>query len=396
MDASAFLPNDEGLQWSVDALFTDFTSEGLADLPDDLPESGSGGLSALESLAPAVLGHGRDLAAPGFFAHMDPPTPWVTWAASMWTASRNQNLLHPDTAPMARDIEAQVVRWLAPIFEMSGGHLTPGSTVANLTALWAAREAGATDVVASSSAHLSIRKSAHILAMPFRAVDHWSDPGDLSSSVAVVTAGTTSTGEVEPLDAAADARWRHVDAAWAGPLRLSEQHGHLLDGVDSFDSVSVSAHKWLFQPKESAMVLFADHEAAHDSISVDGEYLAVPNVGVLGSHGATATPLLATLLAYGRRGLAAMIDRGMALADELYELVESSDDFTTRSRPHTGVLCWRHNTTEASTLQARLSDDTFVSTTTIEGEQWLRSVAANPMADPATVFAAARQAADHS
>ena len=396
MDASAFLPNDEGLQWSVDALFTDFTSEGLADLPDDLPESGSGGLSALESLAPAVLGHGRDLAAPGFFAHMDPPTPWVTWAASMWTASRNQNLLHPDTAPMARDIEAQVVRWLAPIFEMSGGHLTPGSTVANLTALWAAREAGATDVVASSSAHLSIRKSAHILAMPFRAVDHWSDPGDLSSSVAVVTAGTTSTGEVEPLDAAADARWRHVDAAWAGPLRLSEQHGHLLDGVDSFDSVSVSAHKWLFQPKESAMVLFADHEAAHHSISVDGAYLAVPNVGVLGSHGATATPLLATLLAYGRTGLAAMIDRGMGLADELYELIEASNDFTPRSRPHTGVLCWRHDTVEAGALQTHLPADVFVSTTTVEGEQWLRSVAANPMADPSAVVAAARRAAARS
>ena len=119
----------------------------------------------------------------------------------------------------------------------------------------------------------------------------------------------------------------------------------------------------------------------------------MPNVGVLGSHGATATPLLATLLAYGRNGLAAMIDKGMELADELYELVEVSKDFTARSAPHTGVLCWRHNAVTPADLQAQLPRDTFISTTTVDGEPWLRSVAANPMANPVAVLNAARAAA---
>ena len=98
----------------------------------------------------------------------------------------------------------------------------------------------------------------------------------------MITAGTTSTGEIEALDAASDARWRHIDAAWSGPLRLSDRYRHLLDGIEKADSVAISAHKWLFQPKESAFVLFADHESAHKTISVEGAYLSVPNIGVLG------------------------------------------------------------------------------------------------------------------
>ena len=43
-----------------------------------------------------------------------------------WNASLNQNLLHPDVAPVARDVEAQAIDWLAPHFGMGGGHMTPG------------------------------------------------------------------------------------------------------------------------------------------------------------------------------------------------------------------------------------------------------------------------------
>jgi L-2,4-diaminobutyrate decarboxylase len=394
MDESAFRPNEAGLHWAVSALFDDFANLDVYELPDTLPNEGMGPEDALAKLAPSILGQGRDLSAPGFFAHMDPPTPWVTWAASLWTASRNQNLLHPDTAPHAREMEHLVIGWLAPYFGQSGGHLTPGSTVANLTAVWAAREIGAENVVAGVGAHLSVRKAAHLLGMPFRVIENWSDPGDVSASVVVLTAGTTSTGEIEPLEAAPDALWRHADAAWSGPLRLSQQHSHLLDGIDDFDSVAVSAHKWLFQPKESALILFADHESAHESISVDGAYLAVPNVGVLGSHGATAAPLLATLLAYGRSGIARMLDQSMELANRLHDLAEASDDFVVRSRPHTGVLCWRHRTVAPNTIKRHLPDDALISMTTVDGEPWLRSVAANPLASPEYVLRAARTAAE--
>lgn len=383
-DSSAFAGDAAGLSEAIDLLLaSDFPAAGS--LPAAMPEVGLGPVEAMRQLATPVLGEAQGLGDPGFFAHMDPPTPWITWAMHLWTASRNQNLLHPDTAPVARDIEARVVDWLRPSFGMTGGHMTPGSTMSNLTALWAAREAGATTVVATVNAHLSAGKGAHLLGMNFRTVDDWSSPGDLTDCVAIITAGTTSTGEIEPLDAAADARWRHVDAAWAGPLVLSQRHRHLLAGIERADSVSVSAHKWLFQPKESALVFFADADAAHRSVSFGADYLAVPNVGLLGSHGAAAVPLLATLLAYGSEGIASWIDRSMDLVRELAELVDAHPLLQARTAPQAGVLNWRRLEHDAREVQRLLPPGVFVSTTTIDGEPWLRSVGANPMADPQRV-----------
>jgi L-2,4-diaminobutyrate decarboxylase len=56
-----------------------------------MPEIGLGGEAALELLAPYVLGGAAPLGSSHSFAHMDPPTPWVTWAATLWNASLNQN-----------------------------------------------------------------------------------------------------------------------------------------------------------------------------------------------------------------------------------------------------------------------------------------------------------------
>ena len=128
------------------------------------PDAGLGQTIAAGETAALTLDQAQDFAAEGWFAHMDPPTPWVTWAAQAWTAAMNQNLLHPDTGSVGKEIEAKVVDALAPHFGMDGGHMVPGSTLANLTALWAAREiAGVDEVVASELAHLSVAKAAHIL-----------------------------------------------------------------------------------------------------------------------------------------------------------------------------------------------------------------------------------------
>ncbi len=127
----------------------------LERLPEALPEHGVGALLALERLAGPALGQVSRLDHPGFFAHMDPPTPWMTWVAAAWAAAVNQNLLHPDTAPAARQLEQLVINWMAPAFGMGGGHMLPGSTLANLTGLWAGRElTGARRVVASAAAHV--------------------------------------------------------------------------------------------------------------------------------------------------------------------------------------------------------------------------------------------------
>ena len=384
----SFAVDADGLAAALAALARDYSSADPGKLPDGLPETGLGEGAALERLAPLVLGAAAPLDAPTAFAHMDPPTPWISWAAWLWNARLNQNLLHPATSPFARQAEVLLVDWLTPFFGMAGGHMTPGSSIANLTALWAARDvAGVRRVVASPSSHLSIAKSARILGLayetgPLDAHDRLVTDalGDLADACLVLTAGTTGTGAVDPLAPGVNPAWTHVDAAWAGPLRLSDRYRDILSGVEAADSVAVSAHKWFFQPKESAFVLFRDAKRANEAISFGGAYLAVPNVGVQGSHGAMAIPLLATLLAWGRAGVAARIETCMANAAELAAAVEASQDFQLFQPPETGVVVFRPTSGDVAALADRLMPTT-ASTTAIGGETWLRCVAANPNAD---------------
>jgi L-2,4-diaminobutyrate decarboxylase len=176
------------------------------------------------------------------------------------------------------------------------------------------------------------------------------------------------------------AAWTHVDAAWAGPLRLSK-HAQRLAGIESADSVAVSAHKWLFQPKESALVLFRHVEKAHAAISFGAAYLAVPNVGVLGSHGATAVPLLATLVAWGRRGISARIEHCMDLADHLAAFIKGDPRLVLYAEPQTGIVVWRPSDTETFDKVLQQLPAGAASTTTIAGQRWFRNVAANPNAN---------------
>lgn len=394
-----FRPNPDALHRAVDTLLAAVSGTGsphahaIVDL-GAWPTTGIGESGALQALSGPALHEVSRLDHPGFFAHMDPPTPWPTWVTAMWSAAFNQNLLHPDSAPSARVVEQQVIAWLAPAFGMSGGHLVPGSTIANLTALWAAREvAGVDRVVCSTAAHLSVAKAAHLLGLELVEVGVDASgrlrmdllPDDLSDCAVVLIAGTVGCGAVDPM-VPLDAAWVHVDAAWGGPLRLSS-HSALLDGIEHADSVGFSAHKWLFQPKESAVVLFADSARAHAALTFGGSYLSAPNVGLLGSHGAAAAFALAvTLLAWGRDGVAAQIDECMDASVSLAEEVVAAGLDLWRA-PVAGVVNWRVPGVDPLAIQSEVVN-AWVSTTVIDGQRWLRSVAANPNADPAAVVRA--------
>ena len=165
----SFLP-DTGLEAAIELLREVPSKRKI--LPEDFPESGFGELVTLELLAPYVLGGAAKLDDPKYFAHMDPPTPWITWATSLWNARLNQNLLHHETGPFALEAEKRIINWLAPYFGMEGGHMCSGSTLANLTALWAARESGGVEkIVASDTAHLSIVKASKILGLPIEIIE---------------------------------------------------------------------------------------------------------------------------------------------------------------------------------------------------------------------------------
>lgn len=391
---------DAGLENALDLLRQPTAQQ--QPLPKSLAAQGIGEEAALSLLAPYVFGEASYLDSPTASAHMDPPTPWITWATSLWNARLNQNLLHPATAPFARQAEELVMAWLAPWFGMQGGHMCSGSTLANLTALWAARDAGQVEqIIASTSAHISIAKAANILGLPYKQVAtnamgqidpaKVSELGDISNACLVLTAGTTATGVIDNLALVGKAKWTHIDAAWAGPLCLSDKYSGLLAGMEQADSVAVSAHKWLFQPKDSALVMFRQPELANSAISFGGGYLAAPNIGVQGSRGAAAISLLATLLAWGKGGLAQRIEQTMSMSHTLAEALQQEEEIILLAMPTTGVTVFRPKNISTEEFYQRLPAG-MLSTCIVEGEHWLRSVAANPMADMDKIIDAIRKA----
>jgi L-2,4-diaminobutyrate decarboxylase len=361
----------------------------LDDFPASFPMSGLPDEAVFNWFKDQIDSKSAALGAKTAFAHMDPPTPDIAARLVGLNAQFNQNLLHPDLSPFATVAERRVVDWLAPAFGMATGHMCGGSTLANLTALWCAREAGAKRVFASLESHISIAKSAHILGMTFTAVPvtpfgqlDRSQMPDAADAAVVLTAGTTGRGVIDdltPLTAA----WVHVDAAWAGPL-IFTRYADRLAGIEHANSVAVSAHKWLYQPKDSALVLFAD-PAAQEAVSFGGDYLATPNVGVQGSRGAAAIPLLATLLAWGQTGLAARIEKSMADAEALADHLAQDSRTDLKRYPETGVVNWRPTARHVGDVLAQLGSTS--SQTKIDGAVWLRQVAANPNADIAKIWA---------
>jgi len=223
---------------------------------EPIQAEGSGALATLSELAPLVVGTAAQLGHPGYFAHMDPPTPSIAQAGALWSAMLNQNLLHADTAPVAKKVEAAVVNWFAPCVGMTGGHMVPGSSLANLTALWTAREVRGVSILGLEFVECPV-DGQRLAALP-------DDLGPLDNAALVLTAGTTSTGSIDDLSLG-DPAWLHVDAAWAGPLRLSNLHADVLAGIDRADSVVVSAHKWLYQPKESALGVRREDRGGHEA-----------------------------------------------------------------------------------------------------------------------------------
>ena len=381
----SFIPA-EGLEQAVNLLRQRNFEANV--LPRDLSAEGLGEEKTLDVLAFHVLGRAAALDHPLAFAHMDPPTPWITWATSLWNSRLNQNLLHPSISPFASEAEKIVMSWITPFFGMNGGHMCSGSTVANLTALWAARDVGKVKkIVASKDAHLSIQKSAQILGLPFECIktdevgriDRRS-LGDITDAALVLTAGTTAAGAIDPLDLASHAGWSHIDAAWAGPLRMTREYGYLLDGIEMADSVAVSAHKWFYQPKDSALIMFRSPRDCDQALSLSSDYLAKPNTGLQGSRGAAAISLLATLLAWGSNGITERVCRSMRHSENFAGKIDDDERLILWAEPKTGIVLFRPKFLSVGDCQQRLPKNMF-SICKVDGQDWLRAVAVNPMLD---------------
>jgi len=259
-----------------------------------LPEQGLGA-AALDDIE-SVLTHSRPC-GPAFFGYVLGSGEPVAAVADLVASVLNQNVTAWRSGPAAVTIERTVVRWLAEALGCKGfaGSFTGGGSMANLMALAMARGPHtAGTLYASAEAHMSIPKAAALLGLghdavrtvavdaSFRMVPEALDRAirdDLAAGkrpIAVIaTAGTVSTGSIDPLDALADVArthglWFHVDGAYGALAALAVPES--FRGLDRADSISIDPHKWLYQPLDCGCLLYRDPERARAAFSHTGDY----------------------------------------------------------------------------------------------------------------------------
>ena len=223
-------------------------------------------------------------------------------AAEAVIAATNQSLDSWDQAPAATHLERRIIGWLGELYglgDRADGVFTSGGTQSNLMGLLLARDHAAARarlrhrarrrqrcraalrIVASSTAHFSVRKSARSSASgtarssgsPRRrtagSIPRGSrrscatSPPRLIPMALVATAGTTDLGAIDPLEplgaiARRHGAWLHVDAAVGGALALSDRERGRLDGIAAADSLTVDFHKLWFQPISCGAFLVRD------------------------------------------------------------------------------------------------------------------------------------------
>ncbi|HZJ54128.1 MAG TPA: pyridoxal-dependent decarboxylase, partial [Myxococcaceae bacterium] len=268
-----------------------------------LPEDGLGP-AALDALT-RVVALSRP-PGPRFFGYVLGSGEPVAALADLLASVLNQNVTAWRSAPAAVTVERVVVRWLAEAVGCPGfvGSLTGGGSAANLMALAMARESRAPAnaggvhpggvIYASSEVHMSVPRAAALLGLGHSAVRHVPvdasfrmDVGELERAVeqdilagrrpiaVVASAGTVNTGAIDPLRSIADVArrqrlWMHVDGAYGGLAALAVPEA--FQGMDLADSVSLDAHKWLYQPLDCGCLLYRDARAAQAAFSHTGDY----------------------------------------------------------------------------------------------------------------------------
>jgi glutamate/tyrosine decarboxylase-like PLP-dependent enzyme len=259
-------------------------------------------------------------------------------------------------SPIGTVLEEVSLGWLLDVLKLparSGGAFVTGATVANFTALAAARHAvlaragwdveanglfGAPPitVVVGEEAHPSLIKALGMLGLGRSRVVRIPVDGQgrmraseippLSGpAIVCLQAGNVNTGAFDSAgEICAQARvrgaWVHVDGAFGLWAAASPKYAHLVEGAADADSWATDAHKWLNVPYDSGLAFVRDAEALKSAMAVTAAYLPqgghrepsqyTPEL----SRRARGVEIWAALKSLGRSGLADLIERNCRLA----------------------------------------------------------------------------------
>jgi glutamate/tyrosine decarboxylase-like PLP-dependent enzyme len=336
----------------------------LAELDVDLEDEPRDPQRVLAELDEIVTPATMAMAGPRFFGFVIggslPAALAANWLAGAW----DQNAGLYSITPGVAHLEQVVLRWLNELFELpagTSGALVTGGTMANFTALAAARhgvlqragwnveadglfDAPPVTVIVSEESHPSVAKSLGLLglgrnrvvAVPVDSQGRMRAgelPRMAGPTIVCTQAGNVNTGSFDPVaevcDRAHDSgAWVHVDGAFGLWARASARHAHLARGIEKADSWSTDAHKWLNVPYDCGLAFVREPHVLPAAMAITAAY--IPSGHELRnpfdytpefSRRARGVEVWAALRSLGRRGLAEMIERNCAAAVRFAELL---------------------------------------------------------------------------
>lgn len=311
-----------------------------------------------------------------------------------------------------------------------GGVLTHGGSVANLTALLAARAAIAPEswmegtpndlvVLGSEVAHYCIARSISMMGMgrnAFRpvAVNDWEvlKPEDLIPAyqsakdegkrvmAVVANACATATGLYDPIDEIGhfceeNGLWFHVDGAHGASALVSPNQKHYLKGVERANSLVWDTHKMLRTSTLSAAVLFKNHKTLSTTFQQKGSYLFYEKEAIgfdIITHtvectkAAIATKLFWVLAAEGEKGMAQFIDNQYDNTKKFRQIINEHPDFDCPYETEANIVCFLYTKFgNDNVFQLALQNEVvkrgnfYITSSEVRGVRYLRLTVMNPL-----------------
>ena len=345
------------------------------------PDQGSDPGILLKEAADLIFQHSLFNGHRQFYGYITSSAAPIGALGDLLAASANPNVGSFTLGPIATEIEAETIRWIAEMIGYPvdcGGILVSGGNMANFVCFLAARKAKATwdiraeglssgrtlRVYASTETHTWIQKAADLFGLGTNAIrwiptdeqfrmnsdllrkeiKHDKDNGD-APFIVIGTAGSVGTGAVDPLrDLSSICKehnlWFHVDGAYGGFAAVLPDASDDLKALSVADSIAVDPHKWLYAPLEVGCALVRNQQALIDTFSYHPAYYRFHDSedetplnyferGPQNSRGFRALKVWLGLRHAGRDGYIQMISDDVALAKELFKVASEHPELET-------------------------------------------------------------------
>jgi len=344
------------------------TIRALINAGQSMPEAGTDAGELLRETAHLLYDHSLFNGHPRFMGYVTSSPAPIGMLADLLAAAINPNVGAWRLSPVATEIEAQAVRWVAEMIGYpsdTGGLFVSGGNMANMIGFFAARAKAATwdvrtsgmnppgaqplRVYASAETHTWLQKAADLSGLGTDQLRWIPTTSDLRMDVALLrqsiardraaglrpmmvvgTAGSVSTGSVDPLVEIAElcreqGIWFHVDGAYGALAALVPGSPPDLQGLVLADSVAVDPHKWLYAPLEAGCALVRDRETLLNAFAYHPPYYHFGqeatnyvDFGPQNSRGFRALKVWLALRQVGREGYLRTIGEDMKLAQRLH------------------------------------------------------------------------------